>query len=146
MAEVIGLISGLAGICEAAHCLHKTLSRLATGIKNARDDILLVCGEINSTANVIDLVKDSLENSKHTKSEIVRKGRNIVLGVTAQCDFMFAKIIGLTAFVEPYYNPDITEDRPGQIVKCGEGTANSPRFLDKSTRIPKWSSLLSAHH
>ena len=104
MAEVIGLISGLYTIGTAGLSLYDTLTSFAKGIKTAERDISLVAYEIKSTSEILLLIQDSLEDSKDSKSDIVKQGRSILEGLAAQCEFCHDLIKELISYLRPYFD------------------------------------------
>jgi hypothetical protein len=104
MAEVVGLIGGLYTIGKAGLGLYNTLTSFAEGIKTAERDVSLVAHEIKSTSEVLLLIRDSLEDSKDSRSEIVKKGRSILGSLGTQCEFCHALIRELISFLKPYFD------------------------------------------
>ncbi len=78
MAGVIRLISGLYTVGKAGLGLYDTLTSFAEEIKTTERDVTLIAYEIKSTSEVL---RNSLEDLKNSRSEIVRQGRSILEGL-----------------------------------------------------------------
>lgn len=104
MAEVIGLISALYTIGKAGLSLYDTLTLFAEGIKTAARDVSLVTYEIKSTSEILLLIRDSLEESKDSRSDIVKQGRLILEGLATQCEFCHDLIQELISYLKPYFD------------------------------------------
>lgn len=138
MAEVIGLISGLYTIGKAGLGLYETLTSFAEGIKTAERDVNLVAYEIKSTSEVLLLIQDSLEESKSSRSELVKRGRSVLEGLATQCEFCHDLIKELISFLKPYFD-DSKCSTSKDLVRFGHRSRHV-RLLDKwrwQQQIPK---------
>ncbi|KAF7507549.1 hypothetical protein GJ744_010340 [Endocarpon pusillum] len=129
MAEVIGLISGLYTIGMAGLSLCDALTTFAEGIKTAERDVTFVAYEIKSTSEVLLLIRDSIEESKDSRSEVVKKGRMILESLATQCEFCHGLIRELISFLEPYFDASQVSTTK-HLIRFGE-KIKSIKLLDK---------------
>ena len=131
MAEVIGLVSGLYTLGIAGLRLSNALWGLSKDIESAEHDVNLVAIEIKSTSDIILLIKQSLDGSEKSKSDIVQKGITLLPDLTTQCEFCFERIRELIAFLEPYVlSNDVTPGPSQALVPQGARYGNI-KFLSK---------------
>lgn len=104
MAEVIGLIGGLYTIGNAGLTLYDTLRSFAEGIQTAERDISLVASEIKSTSEVLLLIRESLQESKDSKSGIIKQGRMMIEDLATQCEYCHDLIKELISYLNPYFD------------------------------------------
>jgi hypothetical protein len=128
MAEVIGLISGLYTLGKAGLSLYDTLKSFAEGINTADRDVSLVAYEIKSTSEVL-VIRDSLEDSKDSRSEVVKRGRVILEGLATQCEFCHDLIKELVVFLKPYFD-ESKRSVSKHVVRFSIGT-KQVKLLDK---------------
>ena len=130
MAEVIGLVSGLITLSAAGFKLCQTLSFLAASIGPVEHDVKMIAAEIKATSEILELTKESLNNSSETRSRIVKEGRAILPGLTHQCELCFGRIEELIDFLKPYTARSRRRASGTEVVKYGDESRAS-RLLSK---------------
>jgi hypothetical protein len=129
MAEVVGLISALYTIGKAGLNLYDTLTLFAEGIKTAERDVSFVAYEIKSTSDILLLIRGSLEESKDSRSNIVKEGRSILEGLATQCEFCHDLIKDLISYLAPYFD-ESKSSASRDLVRWGQ-RPKRVKFLDK---------------
>ena len=129
MIEAIALMSALYTIGKAGLNLYDTLTIFAEGITNAKSDIGFVVFEIKSTSEIFLLIRDSLKQSKDSRSNIVKEGRLILEGLAAQCEFCYDLIKELISYLQPYLD-ESQSSASKDLVRWGQRPKHV-KFLEK---------------
>jgi hypothetical protein len=104
MAELIGVISGIAVIAGVGFKLFKSLSELANAIGDAGKEINLIASEMRIFAEVLAVVRSSLDDQplKKSRSPVIERTIGVIPGLIKQCGIVYAGIEEVLLSLKPY--------------------------------------------